>query len=121
MYCPLCKAEYRDGFDRCTDCFVGLVTREQAERSCVVMLWEGVNVHKLNHVVDCLKKAGIPHYSKSGATAETASLLANLLALRIGSFLGSLWKNKAASDTLSWQVFVLQTDYAAAEALIAAD
>ncbi len=25
MFCPLCKAEYREGFFRCTDCNVALV------------------------------------------------------------------------------------------------
>jgi hypothetical protein len=27
MYCPLCKAEYREGFVRCSDCQVDLVSR----------------------------------------------------------------------------------------------
>ena len=52
MYCPLCKAEYRDGFEQCSDCFVRLVTQEQAVRTCVVMLWEGANVQKLNRIVE---------------------------------------------------------------------
>ena len=25
MFCPLCKAEYREGFDTCADCSVSLV------------------------------------------------------------------------------------------------
>jgi len=37
VYCPLCKAEYRAGFDRCSDCLVGLVsTLEQPKAANVV-------------------------------------------------------------------------------------
>ena len=33
MYCPLCKAEYRDGFTECSDCHIALVpTQEQANQ-----------------------------------------------------------------------------------------
>jgi hypothetical protein len=27
MFCPQCKAEYRDGFSRCTDCDIDLVAK----------------------------------------------------------------------------------------------
>jgi len=47
MYCPLCKAEYRTGFDRCSDCLVGLVpTLEQAKATPVVLLWMQPRIQK---------------------------------------------------------------------------
>src|SRR5437899_8704266 len=33
MFCPLCRAEYRDGFTQCSDCHVGLVRSAEEARS----------------------------------------------------------------------------------------
>jgi len=33
MFCPQCRAEYREGFFRCSDCDIPLVDQLQADRS----------------------------------------------------------------------------------------
>jgi hypothetical protein len=70
MYWPLCKAEYRDGFDRCSDYLTRLVTLKEADAAKVVLLWKGTNVSKFDDIVGALRDAGIPNYSRSGAKSE---------------------------------------------------
>src|SRR6267378_4503323 len=57
MYCPQCKAEYRRGFTRCSDCEVGLVEnyaeaiRHPLAKKVAVgdeygaLLWHGTDPH----------------------------------------------------------------------------
>jgi hypothetical protein len=61
MFCPLCKAEFREGFSRCSDCEIELVpSREQAETTPVELLWEGVSEVKSRRICTTLRDAGIP-------------------------------------------------------------
>ena len=39
MFCPKCKAEYRDGFSRCADCDIDLVTELTPEPEKVPIEW----------------------------------------------------------------------------------
>jgi hypothetical protein len=46
MYCPICKAEYREGFTRCSTCEVGLIpelfqTDENPVEEVAAILWHG--------------------------------------------------------------------------------
>jgi hypothetical protein len=62
MYCPLCKAEYRAGFTKCSDCYIGLVaTKEEAEQAQVKELWSGGDEDILNALLSSLANAGIPY------------------------------------------------------------
>lgn len=71
VFCPLCKADYRDGFDKCSDCSVGLVsTLEEAQAAKVVLLWEGTSQSKFREIVAALQDANVPNLARSGATAE---------------------------------------------------
>ena len=70
-YCPICRAEYRAGFNDCSGCFAGLVaTREQAEAARVIVLWEGSNISKFDAIVDILRDADIPTHTKPGIEAK---------------------------------------------------
>lgn len=110
MYCPLCKAEYRAGFDHCSGCLVGLVqTREQAEAASVLLLWKGTQQSRFNAIVGALRDANIPHYAKSGAEPERKR--------PVWAYIGIIrlfFETKEAYDTMSWQIFVLESDYSAA-------
>jgi hypothetical protein len=65
MFCPLCKAEYRQGFSTCSDCHVQLVsTQEEAAAVEVDPLWTGDNRKKFEGILDALLDAGIPFRSR---------------------------------------------------------
>src|SRR5216684_6721319 len=108
MYCPLCKAEYRTGFDRCSDCLAGLVpTREQAETANVVLLWEGTSQSKFNDIVAALRDADVPNLARSGARAERGQSAWAYIPI-----LSLFTRFKQLHEQMSWQVFVLQSDWA---------
>jgi hypothetical protein len=113
VYCPLCKAEYRAGFDRCSDCLISLVqTREQADTAKVSLLWEGTGQSKFNDIVEALMDANIPNQSRSGARPEKG--------LGFGSFgiVGMVMGAKRFHDQMSWQIFVLERDYGKAREIV---
>ena len=67
MHCPLCKAQYRVGFDLCGDCDADLVfTKEQADAKEVVLFLESANLTDLGELADALKEASVPNYSRLG-------------------------------------------------------
>jgi hypothetical protein len=107
-YCPLCKAEYRDGFDRCSDCLIGLVTtREEADAAEVCLLWEGTQLAKFNGIVWALGDANVPNLARSGANPKRG------LSVPLGIF-SFFRRAKGFHQNMSWQVFVLKSDYAKA-------
>jgi hypothetical protein len=74
MYCPKCKAEYRPGFTRCSDCFVELVdelpTEEPEEEQSAPLwpdaeslseLWHGEDTVLHGRLLAELKRAGISY------------------------------------------------------------
>jgi hypothetical protein len=72
MFCPICKAEYRLGFIRCSDCNVDLVERLPDDKDdsgspsgvdpqTSVALWEGTDVNTYAAVRMALNDAGIYH------------------------------------------------------------
>lgn len=80
MFCPDCGAEYRQGFDRCTDCDVPLVeqlpaSNESADSGANGVefraLWTGEDEQDCECFCDRLRKAGIPF--KIAQRAEQAS------------------------------------------------
>lgn len=66
MFCPICKAEYREGFTRCNDCDVGLVSSLEPPDIAIisrpVLAWRGDDPVLFSRVVAVLKEAEIPYF-----------------------------------------------------------
>jgi hypothetical protein len=61
VFCPLCKAEFRDGFTQCSDCRLPLVaTKEEADQQSVTRVWRGGDQLEFESVLTALQNAGIP-------------------------------------------------------------
>jgi len=107
MYCPLCKAEYREEFLRCSDCKLDLVqTYEEAQAIQVMQLWEGASLSKFNAVVSALDDANIPNRAESSASPAWRGYV-KILALII----------RGNRQSLTWKVSVLESDFDAANAV----
>ena len=74
MFCPKCKAEYRDGFTQCADCDVELVRRlnDAAVPSNSPklpdgpeLLWTGTDAGLAAHVESALDSAKISHHQRT--------------------------------------------------------
>ncbi len=113
MYCPLCKAEYRPGFDRCSDCFSKLVPREQADAAKVCLLWEGMGLSTFNRIAVTLGDANIPNHSRSKAQAERQFTILSHIPI-----FGWFVRLNRTRELLYWQVFVLESDLHNAEMLV---
>jgi len=61
MFCPLCKAEYRPGFMKCSDCHATLLTtKSEAQQFAVITLWRGKSKRGFEDVLSVLQRADIP-------------------------------------------------------------
>jgi hypothetical protein len=111
MFCPQCKAEYRDGFVRCTDCGVALQTPaaqarveaaipplSQPEASAV--LWRGQDPVSFSVLLSALDEEGI--FYKEFQRRDYAAALSQPFSL---SFYGLPY----------WEVRVCATDLIAAQ------
>jgi len=70
MFCPVCKAEYREGFTRCTDCDIPLVEsiaadQSNAEMQDLALAWRGSDPTAFSAALAALKDAGIASYEIS--------------------------------------------------------
>ena len=118
MYCPLCKAEYRVGFDCCSDCLIGLVyTREEAETSAVTLLWKGVRQSTFDDIVDALRDANVPVCARSGKSVESGSPSLGVLALFSPS-VRAVRLAQRFGEQMSWEILVLESDYAKARQVV---
>lgn len=101
-YCPICKAQYRAGFTRCSDCLAELLgSLREAEAAKAILLWEGISPSNFDAIVAALSDANIPNRAKSGADPEMAYQ-------PVSSPLARLMKFK---KQMPWQVFVREADY----------
>ena len=72
MFCPVCKAEYREGFYRCSDCDVPLVSSlpqaplavASSEEEELVLLWQGGDPVVYTTLVSALREAQIPFHDQ---------------------------------------------------------
>ncbi|MFC1837924.1 putative signal transducing protein [Thermodesulfobacteriota bacterium] len=64
MYCPVCRAEYREGFKECTDCDVYLVEElaPLEDMPGFVKLATIFNEGDIAVIKTCLDKTGIEYY-----------------------------------------------------------
>lgn len=72
MFCPECKAEYRPGFTRCSDCDVNLVAElppadnsaknepTDSRLSAMKRVWSGKDEDRCVSLCERLRQAGIP-------------------------------------------------------------
>jgi hypothetical protein len=80
MFCPLCKAECRQGFSTCSDGHIPLVaTQEEAAAVEVDRLWTGDGRKKLEGILDALLDAGIPFRSTESLKSQPWSWLSIFL------------------------------------------
>src|SRR5690242_11370387 len=70
MFCPLCNAEYRAGFTRCSDCDVDLVEAvteipaNALPKGNLVLLWAGDDLSLHAALLEELKAAGFPYFDR---------------------------------------------------------
>jgi hypothetical protein len=72
MFCPQCKAEYREGFYRCADCNIDLVSylEESAARAQPsrdepsVALWRGQDPVVYTSLLNALREAQVPFHER---------------------------------------------------------
>src|SRR5215470_8985714 len=85
MFCPLCKAEFRDGFTQCSDCHLPLVaTKQEADQQLVTPVWRGGSP-EFESVLTALQDAKIPLLFRERLNARRAvqaSVLPSLASLR---------------------------------------
>jgi len=78
MFCPECKAEYRPGFTRCSDCDVDLVEelpeREAFSEGALALLWECAEQSECVGVCSDLKNADIPYKVDRSPYERTAGM-----------------------------------------------
>ena len=97
MFCPLCRAEYRDGFAECSDCHLGLVTSEEEAKSLSVRLWKGDSERVQNRILEALLSEGIPSHYRIPLEFEI-------------NIKDVLWNGSVATHKLSYEVWVLRKD-----------
>jgi hypothetical protein len=109
MFCPLCKSEYRTGFERCHDCTAALVATEgEARRAATTLLWEGYNSKTFDGLAGALRDAGIPCYARAAANPDS-------------SYRSFLFRLSAVVDTakqMNWLIYVLASDYPKAKPVL---
>jgi hypothetical protein len=84
MICPKCRSEYREGFSRCADCDVALVSdldqepEESAEsgeqESDLVAVLDTKDSSMLSDIVSHIEEKGIPYLLQSGTAIGLESL-----------------------------------------------
>ena len=74
MFCPECKAEYRPGFTRCSDCGLDLVERLDEPRirsnnpqlsDGPELLWTGTDERTRAGIISALEAANIPYHERT--------------------------------------------------------
>lgn len=66
MFCPLCNAEYREGFAECSDCNASLVATLDEAAGSRVSVWKGESERELDRVLDALASGGIRYHYHDG-------------------------------------------------------
>lgn len=111
MYCPLCKSGFRDGFTRCSDCHIPLVTSEgEAAQTAVDCLWKGDNRSRCDQILDALIAANIPCQSKESLKKHPWPWISILL-----------WRFIRPRPTFELQIWVLGSDFSRAQAAVPAE
>jgi hypothetical protein len=108
VFCPLCKAEFRDGFTECSDCHIGLVASyAEAESIGAERIWDGDDRKKCGRILDALLAAGIPYPSKE------------LLKKNPGTWISIfLWQFMRPRPTSHFEIAVLRKEVPKAKSIV---
>lgn len=99
MFCPLCKAEYRDGFSECHDCHVALAPTFAEASQLRVELWKGNRQKQLDRILAALDRAQIPfHHKEIVNSGYRASVLGFPIGPRRSTFEYEVWVLKGDRD-----------------------
>ena len=83
MFCPVCKAEYRPGFTRCSECDVALVERLDAAKAAfadperrqdAALIWSGNDAQMFSALRDALDWAKIFSFAQVGTAGALPSV-----------------------------------------------
>jgi hypothetical protein len=86
------------------------LTSEKAHATEVVLLWDGTRQGQFDKIVAALQDADIPNRAGSGATPDRG--------LPLPGIFGLFRQANNARRNMSWQVFVLESDFPRAEAIL---
>ncbi len=107
MYCPICKAEYRVGFEQCSDCLAKLASLDEATTAKVRLLWKGTTRSRFDEIVGDLRDAGIPHNARSSVSTERPRSFWDYVPI-IRSYMQMY-------EQMTWQILVLESDFPRAQ------
>jgi hypothetical protein len=105
MFCPLCLAEFRDGFAQCSDCHVALVASLDDPKSSRARLWKGARQSELDQILRALDEHGIPCYFKE--LVNTTPRM-QIFGIRLG----------AQRSTFEYEVWIFDHDLDRARAVL---
>lgn len=88
MFCPVCRAEYREGFTFCSDCQMDLVPKleETDSESGYFLLWEGEDAVLHDSLLEVFQKENLPYVDTPLDVYRLGS--ANPLLLQVGPKFG---------------------------------
>jgi hypothetical protein len=115
MFCPLCQAEYREGFAQCSDCHIDLTASFQDAQNAAALLWEGKRQSVLDKVLTVLDNLDIrSHFKETSEPAPEGPWgLQKLLPLPLRLLSAS------GAFSLQYKVWVLKEDLEKARSAIA--
>jgi hypothetical protein len=86
VYCPKCRAEYREGFTECSDCHIRLVAEKPRAAQSPgdpslewVTVFEGDDPLVIGAAKELLEQAGIPSYVLGGEIGPRYALVAEYM------------------------------------------
>jgi hypothetical protein len=121
MFCPLCKAEYREGFTHCNDCDVDLVAslkpangaelspEQSAELNSSKLLWGGTDRGMFDRICSALDEAGIEY---NAGEAQFWQVIA------MGNIALQIWVRSADEESAIRAVQALESDSAEDESAV---
>lgn len=62
MFCPLCQAEYREEFVKCSDCHIDLIASFQDAQNSAAQLWKGYRQSVVDLVLTALADQDVPYH-----------------------------------------------------------
>jgi hypothetical protein len=110
MYCPLCLAEYRQGFTACSECKVNLVPTHDEGEARRMRFWKGEREEKLDRILQAFADADVPYHFRESPNFNGA--------VRTGlTIFGVGFGKKRAM--LNYEVWIFRSDLQRAQKAVA--